>query len=225
MCVEVRAEEVSRLFPAPIRLKFEKVYQPCVLVTKKRYTGYCYSGEGEAPVWARRAGVRRSVEGKGIEMIRSDQCAYVKWVSEEVLRRVFGGCSETQLREWGMCRRVNGRFVQGEFRRLLANEVAVPELVLWREVRMGSYKETDGVNHLPPAAVVSVDAMAQDERCVCERGLRRSEMPLYREKVPYVVVVGGPNVGVAWGLNGRVGCATRWCLRACCWARVERATT
>ena len=46
MCVEVRAEEVSRLFPAPIRLKFEKVYQPCVLVTKKRYTGYCYSGEG-----------------------------------------------------------------------------------------------------------------------------------------------------------------------------------
>ena len=59
MCVEVRAEEVSCLFPAPIRLKFEKVYQPCVLVTKKRYTGYCYSGEGEAPVWARRAGVRR----------------------------------------------------------------------------------------------------------------------------------------------------------------------
>ena len=98
----------------------------------------------------------------------------------------------------------------------MANEVAVPELVLWREVRMGSYKETDGVNHLPPAAVVSVDAMAQDERCVCERGLKRSEMPLYREKVPYVVVVGGPNVGMAWGLNGRVGCATRWCLRACC---------
>ena len=157
------------------------------------------------------------MEGKGIEMIRSDQCAYVKWMSEEVLRRVFGGSSERALREWEKCVGMRHRFVQGEFRRLLANEVSVPELVLWREVKMGSYKETDGENHLPPAAVVSVDAIAQDERCVCDEKVRCSEMPLYREKVPYVVVVGGPNVGVVCGLESRVDCVTRWCLRVCCW--------
>ena len=51
MCCEcVKTEEISRLFPAPIRLKFEKVYQPCVLVTKKRYTGYCYTSESETPM-------------------------------------------------------------------------------------------------------------------------------------------------------------------------------
>lgn len=94
----VMAEEISQLFPAPIRLKFEKVYQPCVLVTKKRYTGYCYKSEDDSPVLGVVLCLSRSVEGKGIEMIRSDQCAYVKWVSEEVLQRVFSGCAEEELR-------------------------------------------------------------------------------------------------------------------------------
>ena len=48
----------------------------------------------------------------------------------------------------------------------MANEVPIPELVLWREVKMGSYKDTGNELHLPPAAVVSLDAMQQDERCV-----------------------------------------------------------
>ena len=91
-------EEISALFPSPIRLKFEKVYQPCVLVTKKRYTGYCYESENEKPLWVVVACVRRSVEGQGIEMIRSDQCEYIRRMSEEVLERVFRGDGELALK-------------------------------------------------------------------------------------------------------------------------------
>ena len=59
-----------------------------------------------------------------------------------------------------MCECVlKGRFVQNEFRRLLANNVPIPQLILWREVKMGSYKSA-----LPPAAVVSAEAMAHDTR-------------------------------------------------------------
>lgn len=59
-----------------------------------------------------------------------------------------------------MCECVlKGRFVQNEFRRLLANNVPIPQLILWREVKMGSYKSA-----LPPAAVVSAEAMARDTR-------------------------------------------------------------
>ncbi|KAJ3483431.1 hypothetical protein NLG97_g7306 [Lecanicillium saksenae] len=36
------AEEISRKNPRPMKLKFEKVYLPCVLQTKKRYVGYMY---------------------------------------------------------------------------------------------------------------------------------------------------------------------------------------
>ena len=36
------AGEVTASNPAPVTLKFEKVYHPCVLLTKKRYVGYMY---------------------------------------------------------------------------------------------------------------------------------------------------------------------------------------
>lgn len=36
------AAAVTASNPAPVTLKFEKVYHPCVLLTKKRYVGYMY---------------------------------------------------------------------------------------------------------------------------------------------------------------------------------------
>ena len=36
------AREVTASNPSPVTLKFEKVYHPCVLLTKKRYVGYMY---------------------------------------------------------------------------------------------------------------------------------------------------------------------------------------
>mmetsp|Transcript_32160 Transcript_32160/g.125521 ORF Transcript_32160/g.125521 Transcript_32160/m.125521 type:complete len:1842 (-) Transcript_32160:3575-9100(-) len=36
------ADQVSQEFPAPIKLQMEKVYHPCMLLTKKRYVGYMY---------------------------------------------------------------------------------------------------------------------------------------------------------------------------------------
>ena len=40
--------EVNQRNPAPIQLKLEKVYQPCFLVTKKRYVGNMYESPGTA---------------------------------------------------------------------------------------------------------------------------------------------------------------------------------
>lgn len=45
-----KVDEITSLFPPPITLKFEKLYHPCILVTKKRYTGYCYMNEHEKPL-------------------------------------------------------------------------------------------------------------------------------------------------------------------------------
>ena len=44
-----------------MELELEKVYQPCVLLTKKRYAGYMYeSATQAAPSW----------DAKGIETVR-----------------------------------------------------------------------------------------------------------------------------------------------------------
>lgn len=40
-----------------------------------------------------------SVEGKGIEMIRGDQCEYIQQISRELLTKVFSFCSESEIQE------------------------------------------------------------------------------------------------------------------------------
>ena len=41
------AKEVTASNPPPVTLKFEKVYHPCVLLTKKRYVGYMYESPSQ----------------------------------------------------------------------------------------------------------------------------------------------------------------------------------
>lgn len=104
---------------------------------------------------------------------------------------------------------IRNRFIQGEFQKLLSNQIPISQLILWKEVKLGNYKskkdnvadarisekfENEEGNYytellasnssLPPAAVVSIQSILEDER----------ETPLYKEKVPYIVVYGEPGV-------------------------------
>lgn len=47
-----------------MELKFEKVYFPCILVSKKRYVAHKYEKPDDIPVF----------ESKGIEIVRRDGC-------------------------------------------------------------------------------------------------------------------------------------------------------
>ncbi|KAJ2505585.1 DNA polymerase zeta catalytic subunit, partial [Coemansia sp. RSA 2049] len=59
------ADAVTRLNPKPVKLKFEKVYQPCVLLTKKRYFGWMYTAADQA---------EPQLDVKGMELVRRDGC-------------------------------------------------------------------------------------------------------------------------------------------------------
>lgn len=62
------AEVVTNENPYPVKLKLEKVYQPSILQTKKRYVGYMYeSADQNNPIY----------EAKGIETVRRDGCPAV----------------------------------------------------------------------------------------------------------------------------------------------------
>lgn len=56
--------------PPPMKLKFEKVMQPCVLLTKKRYVGMSYEKEGD----------EGEFDAKGIETVRRDGSPFVSKV-------------------------------------------------------------------------------------------------------------------------------------------------
>uniref|UniRef100_A0A0X3Q8Q5 DNA polymerase zeta catalytic subunit n=3 Tax=Schistocephalus solidus TaxID=70667 RepID=A0A0X3Q8Q5_SCHSO len=80
------ADAVSQANPAPIKLKLEKVFFPCLLEAKKRYVGYAYeSAEQPTAVF----------DAKGIETVRRDSAPFVGKVLESSLRLLFD-----QFRVW-----------------------------------------------------------------------------------------------------------------------------
>ena len=77
---ELIVAEGVKMFPASMVLKLEKVYQPCVLQTKKRYVGYCYEQSGQAVP---------EFDAKGMETVRRDTCPLVQKSLERAIRLLF----------------------------------------------------------------------------------------------------------------------------------------
>ena len=75
-------DQISSWHPTPVELEFEKVYYPCLCMTKKRYGGMAYArppSEGGAPRF----------EAKGLEAIRRDQCRLQSGIQRELLLELF----------------------------------------------------------------------------------------------------------------------------------------
>ncbi|XP_022689423.1 DNA polymerase zeta catalytic subunit-like isoform X2 [Varroa jacobsoni] len=74
------ADRVSAMFPDPMKLKFEKVYLPCILETKKRYFGYMFESEDQnEPV----------LDAKGIELVRRDGCKAQQVILDKAIKTLF----------------------------------------------------------------------------------------------------------------------------------------
>ena len=76
---EEAAAYVSSKFVKPIRLEFEKIYFPYLLINKKRYAGLYWTN----PV------KHDKMDTKGIETVRRDNCRLVQTVIESVLRKIL----------------------------------------------------------------------------------------------------------------------------------------
>lgn len=89
------AATVTAANPSPVTLKMEKVYHPCVLLSKKRYVGAMYESPSQhTPTF----------DAKGIETIRRDTCPAVSKMLERCLRVLFATRDVSQVggtRGWG----------------------------------------------------------------------------------------------------------------------------
>jgi DNA polymerase delta subunit 1 len=76
---EEAAIYVSSKFIKPIKLEFEKVYFPYLLINKKRYAGLYWTNPNK---WDK-------MDTKGIETVRRDNCRLVQTVIETSLRMLL----------------------------------------------------------------------------------------------------------------------------------------
>ncbi|XP_076872790.1 DNA polymerase zeta catalytic subunit [Brachyhypopomus gauderio] len=116
------AEAVTATNPKPVTLKFEKVYLPCVLQTKKRYVGYMYETvEQKEPVF----------DAKGIETVRRDGCPAVAKILERSVKLLF---------DWRDISVVK-RYVQRQCVKVLEARASVQDLTFAKEFRgSGAYR-------------------------------------------------------------------------------------
>uniref|UniRef100_A0A3Q4H3G4 DNA-directed DNA polymerase n=1 Tax=Neolamprologus brichardi TaxID=32507 RepID=A0A3Q4H3G4_NEOBR len=136
------AEAVTATNPKPIKLKFEKVYLPCVLQTKKRYVGYMYESlDQKEPVF----------DAKGIETVRRDGCPAVSKILERSIKLLFETRDISQVKQ----------FVQRQCMKILDGQASMQDLTFAKEYRgSGSYRPGACI----PALELTRRMMAYDRR-------------------------------------------------------------
>jgi DNA polymerase delta subunit 1 len=77
---ENAAKKISETFKKPIELEFEKFMYPLILVAKKRYMYL---------EWTDPKKHNGEIEAKGVELVRRDNCGYVKETLDAVLNPIM----------------------------------------------------------------------------------------------------------------------------------------
>ncbi|WFD23405.1 DNA-directed DNA polymerase [Malassezia equina] len=113
------AELVSKAFISPIRLEFEKVYFPYLLINKKRYAGLYWT----------RPDRYDKMDTKGIETVRRDNCRLVRTVIETCLRKML------------IDRNVKGaeEYTKQVISDLLQNKIDMSQLVISKALAKADY--------------------------------------------------------------------------------------
>ncbi|MBW0474801.1 hypothetical protein O181_014516 [Austropuccinia psidii MF-1] len=136
------AEAITKQNPAPVRLKFEKVFLPSVLMAKKRYVGAKYESLTDSkPVF----------DAKGIEVIRRDGIPALQKIQETCLKKLFETQDLSNIKA----------YLYRQWQRLLLGKVSVQDFTFAKEVKLGTYSEK---GHPPPGALIAARNMAIDPR-------------------------------------------------------------
>lgn len=144
------SKAITEMNPQPIKLKFEKVYHPCVLLAKKRYVGYKYESKDQ---------VKPDFDAKGIETVRRDGTPAEQKIEEKALRLLFETADLSQVKD----------YFQKQCQKIMRNNVSVQDFCFAKEVRLGTYSDKSA----PPAgALISTKRMLQDARAEPQYGER-----------------------------------------------------
>lgn len=144
------ARTVTDMNPRPVKLKFEKVYFPCVLLAKKRYVGLKYESKAQT---------EPDFDAKGIETVRRDGTPAEQKVEEKALKILFRTADLSQVK----------RYFQQQCAKIMKGKVSIQDFCFAKEVKLGTYSDK-GLP--PPGALISTKRMLDDPRAEPQYGER-----------------------------------------------------
>ncbi|KAH6677646.1 DNA polymeras-like protein zeta catalytic subunit [Halenospora varia] len=144
------ARTVTNMNPRPVKLKFEKVYLPCVLLAKKRYVGFKYEHRNQK---------EPDFDAKGIETVRRDGTPAEQKIEEKALKILFRTADLSQVKA----------YFQKQCEKIMKGSVSVQDFCFAKEVRLGTYSDKGPP---PPGALISTKRMLEDARAEPQYGER-----------------------------------------------------
>lgn len=144
------AKTITDMNPRPIKLKFEKVYHPCVLLAKKRYVGYKYESKDQ---------VKPVFDAKGIETVRRDGTPAEQMIEEKALKILFETADLSQVKA----------YFQRQCTKIMRGGVSIQDFCFAREVKLGTYSDKGPP---PPGALISTKKVLEDARAEPQYGER-----------------------------------------------------
>ena len=144
------AKTVTDMNPRPVKLKFEKVYFPCVLLAKKRYVGFKYESKDQ---------IVPDFDAKGIETVRRDGTPAEQKIEEKALKILFRSADLSQVKN----------YFQRQCIKIMKGNVSVQDFCFAKEVKLGTYSDK-GLP--PPGALISTRKMLEDPRAEPQYGER-----------------------------------------------------
>lgn len=144
------AAAVTKANPRPIKLKFEKVYHPCVLLAKKRYVGFKYESRNQK---------EPEFDAKGIETVRRDGTPAEQKIEEKALKILFRTSDLSQVKA----------YFQAQCTKIMTGRISIQDFLFAKEVKLGTYSER---GQPPPGALIATKRMLADPRTEPQYGER-----------------------------------------------------
>ncbi|KAF2488886.1 DNA polymeras-like protein zeta catalytic subunit [Lophium mytilinum] len=144
------AEAVTNANPRPVKLKFEKVYHPCVLLAKKRYVGFKYES---------RTQTTPDFDAKGIETVRRDGTPAEQKIEEKALKILFRSADLSAVKS----------YFQSQCAKIMTGSVSIQDFLFAKEVKLGTYSDKGPP---PPGALIATKRMLADPRLEPQYGER-----------------------------------------------------
>jgi DNA polymerase delta subunit 1 len=155
------ADACTKLFKQPNELELEKVYCPYFLYSKKRYAAKMYEKDKAGNV------VFKKIDVKGLQVVRRDNCPYVREVCTNVLGHILNGSDPMPaIKE-----------AKQAAKKLLAGDVPMEKLMLSKQLA-GNYK-SDNHAHVSVRDKIRMRAPGSE--------------PQQGDRVQYVIVEGPKN--------------------------------
>ena len=144
------SKAVTDMNPRPVKLKFEKVYHPCVLLAKKRYVGFKYESPNQ---------VEPEFDAKGIETVRRDGTPAEQKIEEKALKLLFRTSDLSEVK----------RYFQQQCTKIMTGRFSVQDFCFAKEVKLGTYADKGPA---PPGALIATKRMLKDPRTEPQYGER-----------------------------------------------------